>query len=74
MPTSTLRRACYQILYLNNFIYIEEYIIFTITITVLAAVQPLLYGIPAALVTFILGLLLFSPRLPSYSSMINSVW
>ena len=70
MPTSTLRRACYQILYLNNFIYIEEYIIFTITIIVLAAVQPLLYGIPAALVTFILGLLLFSPRLPSYSKLL----
>jgi hypothetical protein len=61
-------------LYLNNFIYIEEYIIFMVTITVLAAVQPLLLcGIPAALVTFILCFLLFSPRqLPLISSSSSS--
>ena len=68
MPTITFRRACYQILYPNNFIYIEEYIIFAITIIILASVQPLLpYGLPSALATLIIGVLLFSPRLPSSS-------
>ena len=65
MPASTFRRACYQILYLNNFIYIEEYIIITISIIILASVQPLLYGLPSALATLIVGILLFSPRIPS---------
>jgi hypothetical protein len=59
-----LKRALYQLMYPNNFIYIEEYPLFVILITILSTVSPLRYGVPIALLTVLLIFLLSSPRSP----------
>lgn len=60
-----MRRAFYQLLYLNNFIYIEEYLILSITIIALAAVRPpILYGVLVAIIFTAAIFALASPRSP----------
>ena len=51
-----LRRACYCTMYLNNYVYIEEYIAVFLTIVIAT------FNIPAALIFLVVALLLFSPR------------
>ena len=51
-------------MYPNNFIYIEEYLLLIIMITILATVQPITLSIPIALLSTAAVFLLISPRSP----------
>ena len=59
-----LRCFLYQPMYLNNFIYIEEYSLPILFIVIVAIVQPITYSILLALCAVLVVFLLISPRSP----------
>ena len=59
-----LRRAYYQFLYANNFLYIEEYPIIAVAIILLALIRPAILGILVTLLCATALLVMLSPRSP----------
>lgn len=59
-----LRRAYYQFLYANNFLYIEEYPIIAVAIILLALIRPAILGILVTLFCATALLVMLSPRSP----------
>jgi len=65
MPAGMVRRVWYQITYVNNFVYIEEFPVAAIAVILIATVRPLILGIAIALVSVAAWLTIFSPRSPA---------
>jgi hypothetical protein len=59
-----LKRAFYQLMYPNSFIYIEEYLLFAVMVIILTTVHPLILGIPVAVIAVAATFILVSPRSP----------
>ena len=55
----------YQITYVNNFVYIEEFPVAAIAVILIATIRPFILGIAIALVSVAAWLTIFSPRSPA---------
>lgn len=65
MPAGTMRRACYRMTYVNNFVYIEEFPIALLLIVLIASIRPLILSTAVALISAAVWFSLFSPRSPA---------